>query len=83
LISNKKCVAYFHTIMGYPVQKRTKKNQPSLAQDALYKLRLKIESPVIDFLIKYRETQKESGTLGFKVWIPSEEMKSLEQGKLL
>jgi hypothetical protein len=83
LISNKKCVEYFHNVMGYPVQKRTKKNQPSLAQDALYKLRLKVESPVIDFLIKYRETQKESGTLNFKVWLESDEMKTLKQQPLL
>jgi DNA polymerase I-like protein with 3'-5' exonuclease and polymerase domains len=83
LISNKKCVEYFHNVMGYPVQMRTKKGGASLAKDSLYKLRLKVENPVIDFLIKYRETQKETGTLNFKVWLPTDEMKTPSQGQLI
>lgn len=68
LISNKKCVKYFNEIMGYPVVKRTPKGGSSLAADALLKLKLQIDNPVADFLIKYREKQKETGTLNFKVW---------------
>jgi hypothetical protein len=83
LISNKKCVEYFHNMLGYPVQMRTKKGGASLAKDSLYKLRLKVENPVIDFLIKYRETQKETGTLNFKVWLPTDEMKTPSQGQLI
>jgi len=70
LISNKKCVNYFHNMLGYKVVKHTKTGAPSLAADALLKLKLKHENPVIDFLIKYREKLKESGTLNFKQWIP-------------
>lgn len=69
LISNQKCVRYFHDQLGYPVVARSKKTKnPSLAEDALLKLRLNHDNPVIDFLIKYRQTQKEVGTLNFEPW---------------
>jgi len=69
LISNKKCTKYFHDLLGYPIVKRTKTGASSLSADALLKLKLRHENPVIDFLIKYREKQKETGTLQFKEWI--------------
>ena len=70
LISNKKCVAYFHDALGYKVVARTKKGAPSLAEDALLLLKLKYpENIVIDFLIKYRAKKKETGVLKFKPWI--------------
>ncbi len=69
LISNKKCCKYFHDLLGYPIVKRTKTGASSLSADALLKLKLKHENPVIDFLIKYREKLKETGTLQFKEWI--------------
>jgi hypothetical protein len=70
LISNKKCVEYFHNKMGYPVVARTETGNPSLAEDALYKLALKVgDNPLFKFLIKYRQTQKQTGTLNFKPWI--------------
>lgn len=72
LISNKKCVSYFHEMLGYNIVKRTATSAASLSADALLKLKLKHENPVIDFLIKYREKLKESGTLNFKVWMPNE-----------
>jgi hypothetical protein len=83
LISNQKCTKYFNEVMGYPVVKKTKKGASSLAEDALYKLRLKVNNPVIDVLIRYRQTQKESGTLNFRPWILSEDMKQMQQGTLL
>ena len=36
-----------------------------MAKKNLYKLKLKQENPVIDLIIAYRETQKESGALKF------------------
>ena len=64
--SNNKCCTYFHDMLGYPVVGRSKKTgAPSLAKKAMYKLRLKHENPVIDFVLKYRELSKESGTLKF------------------
>lgn len=75
LISNKKCTKYFHLQMGLPVVARAKSGGPSLAEDALYKLALKNKNPVIDFLIQYRQIQKESGTLSFNPWINRNEIK--------
>lgn len=69
LISNKKCTRYFHDQLKYSIVKRTPTGGASLAADALLKLRLKHDNPVIDFLIKFREKQKEIGTLNFKPWI--------------
>jgi len=70
LISNKKCVEYFHNQMGYPVVARSDKtNEPSLGKDILYKLKLSHDNPVIDALIQYRRRQKETGTLQFEPWI--------------
>lgn len=68
LISNKKCVKYFHDLLGYRAAGRTKANKPSLAKENLFKLALKEKNPVIPLLIKYRELQKETGTLQFKTW---------------
>ena len=68
LISNKKTVEYFHNRMRYRIVKRTATGNASLAADALYKLALKHPNPVIKFLIRYREVQKETGTLNFNPW---------------
>lgn len=70
LISNKKCVAYFHHAMGYKAVAKTPIGKPSLKADALYKLALNYDNPVIKFLLKYREVQKATGVLNFKVWLP-------------
>lgn len=69
LISNKKCVEYFHNQLGYKAVMRTPKGEPSLKADALYKLALAHDNPVIKILLKYREVQKATGTLNFKPWI--------------
>lgn len=71
LISNQKCAKYFHEQLEYPHISKTKAGKASLAKDNLLKLGLKHDNPVIKFLIKYREVQKESGILNFKVWIPT------------
>ena len=70
LISNKSCTEYFHNQLGYPVVSRSlKTGNPGLAEDNLLKLRLLVDNPVIDVLIKYREKQKETSTLMFKIWM--------------
>jgi hypothetical protein len=69
LISNKSCVKYFHTRLGYPSVAKTTKGAPSLRKDSIYSLALKHDNPVFKFLLKYREVQKETGTLNFKPWI--------------
>jgi len=69
--SNPQCVRYFHDILGYPVVARGKQRvdgtrHPSLAANAMYKLRLANENPVIDFSIAYRQVALETKTpLGF------------------
>jgi hypothetical protein len=70
LISNKKCVEYFHNRLNYKVVGRTETGAPSLKEEDLLKLKIKYpENIVIDFLIKYRGVQKETGVLNFKSWI--------------
>lgn len=70
LISNQKCAEYFHEQMGYPVVMRSKKtNKPGLGKDNLLKLKLRVDNPVLDILIKYRKMQKETSTLQFKTWL--------------
>lgn len=69
--SNKQCVCYFHDLLGYPVVMRGKPNEagqrnPSLAKNALYKLRLNHDNAVIDFINAYRSVKLETSTpLGF------------------
>ena len=71
LISNKKCIEYFHKQLGYKIVGRSAKTgAPSLDEKALLQLKLKYpENIVIDILIKYRAKKKETGTLMFKPWI--------------
>jgi len=67
--SNTQCVAYFHHLLGYPPVARSLKTQkPSLGKKAMYKLRLKYDNPVIDFVMAYRRVQKETSTLKFVAW---------------
>lgn len=72
--SNKQCVNYFHNILGYPVVHRSKPDQhgvrnPSLAKQAMFKLRLKHENPVIDICNLYRGVKLETTVpLGFIPW---------------
>lgn len=70
LLSNKACCKYFHEQLGYDVVLRSKlTGRPSLGKDALLKLKLKHVNPVIDFLLKLRELQKESSAaLTFVPW---------------
>lgn len=71
--SNPQCVLYFHEMLGYPVVGKGKVKKdgtrgPSLAKDNLFKLKLSYNNPVIDLIIAYRETAKESGSLKFNHW---------------
>jgi len=69
LISNKKCVNYFHDQLKYKVQLRSKRTmKPSLNEKALLKLRLNYKNPVIDCLLNYRRVLKESGVMKFNDW---------------
>lgn len=69
LISNQKCTEYFHNQLKYKVVGRTPSGNASLKEEYLYKLAQSHENPVIKFLIKYRQIQKESGSLNFNPYI--------------
>lgn len=71
--SNPQCVEYFHNLLGYDVVGRGKERKdgtkgPSLGKENIFKLRLKVENPVLDIVIAYRELIKETGTLKFNPW---------------
>lgn len=72
--SNKQCINYFHNILGYPVVHRSKPDKegqrnPSLAKQAMFKLRLIRDNPVIDLINLYRGVKLETSTpLGFIPW---------------
>lgn len=67
--SNKQCVHYFHELLQYPVVARSKKTgQPSLGKQAIFKLALRHDNPVLQFIIAYREMSKSYSTLKFIPW---------------
>lgn len=67
--SNAQCCEYFHNLLCYPVVARSLKTQePSLGKKAIFKLRIKHENPVLDFVIAFRTVQKEFGTYKFIPW---------------
>jgi len=73
--SNPQCCRYFHEMLGYPVVARGKPSKkdgqrhPSLAKQALFKLKLQNDNPVIDICVAYRQVALETGTpLGFLPW---------------
>lgn len=73
--SNLQCCRYFHELLDYPVAGYGKPNQfgerkPSLGKKNLYKLALKHENPVINLVLAYRETRKETSRLRFLPWVP-------------
>lgn len=71
--SPKQCEQYFHDAIGLPVVARSRKTQkPSLKEQALLKLYIKIEHPMIPICIYFRQLMKESGTLGFLEWKKNE-----------
>lgn len=65
--SNKQAVEYFHNLLGYKVVARSRKTRkPSLAKEAMYKLKLAYpDNPVIDIVLRYRQLQKETGSIQF------------------
>jgi hypothetical protein len=71
--SNKQCIRYFHEMLGYQVVSRSAKTkEPALAKDAMYKLRMHYDNPIIDLCLAYRELAKEQGSLKFTPWVNNE-----------
>ena len=72
--SNKQCNEYFHRDLGYKVMaKSSKTGAPSLAKDAMYKLKLAYPgNPVIDLCLQYRSIQRDTGVLTCKQWSDEE-----------
>ena len=67
--SRKQVCEYFHNILGYPVIFRSKDTgEPSLGKKTLFKLQIKHNNPVIQFVNMYRQVQKESSALRFNAW---------------
>lgn len=63
-------VKYLHTQMRYKAEKTTDKGAPSVAGDALYKIKLKHPKNVaIDVIFEMRRMVKLKGMLGFQQWI--------------
>ena len=68
-LSNKQCVKYFHEEMGYPVVKRSiDTGEPSLSKNAIFKLQLKHDNPVLTLTSRFRVIAKESSMLHFMPW---------------
>lgn len=63
-------VKYLHMQMRYKPEKTTDKGAPSVAGDALYKIKLKHPKNVaIDVIFEMRRMVKLKGMLGFQQWI--------------
>jgi len=63
-------VKYLHTQLRYKPEKTTDKGAPSVAGDALYKIKLKHPKNVaIDVIFEMRRMVKLKGMLGFQQWI--------------
>lgn len=71
LSSPAQAVKYFHDMLGYPVigygnVRKDGSKGPSLGRKNILKLRLKVDNPVLDLIMAYRETLKETSKLKFK-----------------
>ena len=72
--SSKQCSTYFYTMLGYPVQARSKEtNNPKFDAKAAFKLKLAlaahdIYNPVVDIVLACRRLGKQTGSLGFIPW---------------
>lgn len=63
-------VKYLHSRMGYAPEKRTDAGAPSVAGDALYKIKLKHKNNLaIDVIFEMRRMVKLKGMLSFTQWI--------------
>lgn len=72
--SNPQCVRYFHNLLNYPVvaygkPKLDGTKSPSLGKNAMFKLKLKHNNPVIDFVLAYRNKSHETGSLKFTPYV--------------
>lgn len=63
--SNKSCVKYFHSEMGFKAVRKTDTGNPSLDEKSLYKLAVANNCPTIPVCLEYRRIAKESGMLKF------------------
>ena len=67
--SPKQCVDYCHGEMNYKIIKVTPTGKASLDSKAIQQLRLLYrDNPMLELILKFRETLKESGSLKFKPW---------------
>lgn len=79
--SSSQACQYFYGMLNYPINGRfnsKKTGKPSLAAKAVYDLKLRLATyceknggvvnPVLDIIIAYRQTLKETGTLRFIPW---------------
>jgi hypothetical protein len=63
-------VKYLHGLMGYRPEKTTDSGAPSVAGDALYKIKIKNPKNVaIDVIFEMRRMVKLKGSLNFESWI--------------
>lgn len=76
--SSQSCAKYFHDILTYKVKKFNESGKPSVDEGSLWKI--KLDHPlniVIDFALRYRETQKVSSVGKVKLWqTPREQLLS-------
>jgi len=83
LASPQKLVHYFHDMLEYPIVGRSKRTGlPSLGKQNIYKLRLRVENPVLDLCLRYREAAKESGSLKFTEWRDADGKLGVEKEEL-
>lgn len=68
--SNSQCIRYFHDLLQYPTcgPKSKITGKPSLGKKNMYMLALKVENPIINLCLAYREVLKETGYLNFTPW---------------
>jgi DNA polymerase I-like protein with 3'-5' exonuclease and polymerase domains len=71
--STKQCHQYFSEQLWYKVMGRSKTNNPSYNDLAMQKLKLAYpDNPMLDLCLMYRSIKKETGSLKFSLWNPSQ-----------
>jgi len=79
LSSGKQQISYFHNLLGYPVVARSKRtSMPSLGKQAIYKLALRVDNPVLQLIMMFRSVQKETSKLRFTPWKDETNKKAME-----
>lgn len=67
--SGKQVANYLYTGMGYPVIARTDAGEPATSSDALYRLQLKVNNPMLQLILAHKSIAKEASMLGFMPYI--------------